>query len=145
MTKSQALAILQVSSTTSTEDVKRRFLQLALEHHPDKGGDTETFVQLRKAFECLQLNEDWTESTYDDWFFEETGEHLSGFYMDEQTKEEVVEAFQTLSPGGRDMGEWELARHVSERHESRGEDPLQLTVGTPLKSSQRRRRRFGSR
>lgn len=35
---------------TKTE-VKQRWRQLAAEHHPDRGGDGETFDQLRKAYE----------------------------------------------------------------------------------------------
>ena len=35
--------------------IKARYKELAQKHHPDKGGDSEFFIQLRNAFEQLKL------------------------------------------------------------------------------------------
>jgi DnaJ-class molecular chaperone len=45
--------ILNVSKTSSLEEIKQAFKKLAREHHPDKGGDTQKFQQIQKAYETL--------------------------------------------------------------------------------------------
>lgn len=44
---------LDVSPHCSGEDVKRSFRRLALQHHPDKGGQTERFQEINNAYEVL--------------------------------------------------------------------------------------------
>jgi hypothetical protein len=167
--------VLGISVSSSYEEVQRTFLQLALIHHPDKTGrnSVEEFIRYRKAFETIRAqvlankqpnhengnDEDdtaaeWTNEEMQDWFYEETGEFLS-FQMDQNTIQEVIKAFTTLAPGGRDPGEWEMARQLTEREERRragGDDDdddddgplLQLTgsmhSGTTIRRRQRRRR-----
>lgn len=45
--------ILGVSKTASSKEIQRAYRKLALQHHPDKGGDEEKFKELGKAYECL--------------------------------------------------------------------------------------------
>ena len=45
--------ILGVEKTASFEDIKKAFRKLALEHHPDKGGDEERFKEINEAYEIL--------------------------------------------------------------------------------------------
>jgi len=47
-----AYSMLGVKSRDS-KDVRKAYIKLALEHHPDKGGDTETFRSINKAREAL--------------------------------------------------------------------------------------------
>lgn len=43
--------VLGVQSTASRHDVINAYKSLAKVHHPDVGGDKETFIKLRKAYE----------------------------------------------------------------------------------------------
>ncbi len=43
--------ILGISGYASPSDIKRRFRELAWEHHPDRGGDAEKFAELKSAME----------------------------------------------------------------------------------------------
>lgn len=44
---------LGLSQNCSEEDVKKRYRSLAQIYHPDKGGDPEKFLQIKRAFEIL--------------------------------------------------------------------------------------------
>jgi DnaJ family protein B protein 4 len=44
---------LGVSPKASQKELKRAYLKMALKHHPDKGGDEETFKELSKAYDVL--------------------------------------------------------------------------------------------
>jgi curved DNA-binding protein CbpA len=45
--------ILGVETTATTEDIKAKYKQLANIHHPDKGGDEETFKTINLAYTIL--------------------------------------------------------------------------------------------
>lgn len=45
--------ILECSPASSTEHIKTAYRKLALKHHPDKGGDKETFQKLSRAYQIL--------------------------------------------------------------------------------------------
>ncbi|MGI6103474.1 MAG: DnaJ domain-containing protein [Patescibacteria group bacterium] len=46
-------AILGVPKDASADDIKRAYRKLALEHHPDKGGDSERFKEISEAYQVL--------------------------------------------------------------------------------------------
>ncbi|KAL6252481.1 hypothetical protein RBB50_000200 [Rhinocladiella similis] len=46
-------AVLGVSSTATTEEIRAAYKKLAIQHHPDKGGDTSRFILIQKAMEVL--------------------------------------------------------------------------------------------
>jgi DnaJ family protein A protein 2 len=46
-------SILQLPKTASKDDIKRAYKKLALQHHPDRGGDEEKFKQISTAYETL--------------------------------------------------------------------------------------------
>lgn len=45
--------ILGVSKKATTEEIKKAFKKLALQNHPDKGGDPEKFKEINKAHSIL--------------------------------------------------------------------------------------------
>lgn len=49
----EALAILGVNANCSKADIKKAYRKHVHTAHPDKGGDTKTFVKLRRAYEHL--------------------------------------------------------------------------------------------
>ncbi|PTY36485.1 hypothetical protein BGP77_04075 [Saccharospirillum sp. MSK14-1] len=49
----QALAELGLDPRADQKAIRTRYRQLANEHHPDKGGDPETFRRIREAYEQL--------------------------------------------------------------------------------------------
>lgn len=49
-----ALHILGLSSNATQEDIKRAFHKLAHQHHPDKGGNAETFKKVSEARAVLK-------------------------------------------------------------------------------------------
>jgi len=52
--RAQALLVLGLDGDARWVQIKRRYHQLITEHHPDKGGDADLFVEIRKAFETLR-------------------------------------------------------------------------------------------
>lgn len=55
--------VLGVPTTASKEEIKRAYKKLAVQHHPDKGGDQETFKEVSKAYETL--HDDEKRASYD--------------------------------------------------------------------------------
>lgn len=45
--------ILGVSENATQDDIKKVYRKLAVEHHPDKGGDEETFKRISEAYDTL--------------------------------------------------------------------------------------------
>jgi hypothetical protein len=43
--------VLGVEGAVTLDQVKARYRELAMEHHPDRGGDQAEFVRVQKAFE----------------------------------------------------------------------------------------------
>jgi DnaJ domain len=135
--------VLGIAKTSSYEHVKKAFLKLALEHHPDTSksspsSSAETFTQIRQAFESIQhvngqativgaIPEKWNDESLQSWFHQQTGQNLS-FRMDAATRRQVADA-AAMSPGGLDKGGmWELARTIASEEKSSPvmDDPLQL-------------------
>ena len=53
MTKRDYYEILEISKTSSKEEIKKAYKKLALQYHPDKGGDAEKFKELSEAYAVL--------------------------------------------------------------------------------------------
>lgn len=51
--RADALNILELEVSASEKAINTRYRELAAIHHPDKGGDTATFIRIRKAYEIL--------------------------------------------------------------------------------------------
>ena len=54
--------VLGVDREVTKAELKKKFRQLSLEFHPDKGGDPELFMKMRKAYEALT-----DEETMENW------------------------------------------------------------------------------
>lgn len=50
------LSMLGLSEGATIEDIKKRFRELALKYHPDKGGDSEKFMEILDAYKKLTEN-----------------------------------------------------------------------------------------
>lgn len=48
-----ALDTLKLEEDADEETIKQRYRELAITHHPDKGGDANTFIRIRQAYETL--------------------------------------------------------------------------------------------
>ncbi|KAG7363221.1 chaperone protein DnaJ [Nitzschia inconspicua] len=134
--------ILGIQNTATYQQVKRRFVELALQHHPDKVKDDddkeqnmEKFVRFRQAFEALRDDGNGMATTRDNskddesslwssdeefnaWFYEETGHSDIMFRMDISTRKEVIDVVHNQAQGGLDRGGmWEMARKMAEQEE----------------------------
>jgi len=52
---------LDLHSTASQREIKSRYRELVLKHHPDLGGDAEEFHKIVEAMEILRLHEETPE------------------------------------------------------------------------------------
>jgi DnaJ-class molecular chaperone len=52
----EARTILNVDSSASEKDIKTAYRKLALEHHPDRGGDAHKFSRIQEAYTVLSTN-----------------------------------------------------------------------------------------
>ena len=50
----KAMHTLELGANASQSEIERRYRRLAAIHHPDKGGDKETFISIRSAYEQLR-------------------------------------------------------------------------------------------
>ena len=55
--------LLGIARDANSGDIKRAFKHAALRHHPDKGGDTESFQKVQQALETL--TDDNKRASYD--------------------------------------------------------------------------------
>ena len=52
--KAQSLACLELTEKASWSDIQQRYRQLCQQHHPDKGGDSLYFIEIRQAYDNLK-------------------------------------------------------------------------------------------
>lgn len=56
-------ATLGVSETATQDEIKKAYRKLAMQHHPDKGGDTTKFQEIQAAYDSI--NDDQKRAQYD--------------------------------------------------------------------------------
>ena len=49
----EALRTLKLKTSASRQDITQSYRKLIAQHHPDRGGNTETFIHIRQAYELL--------------------------------------------------------------------------------------------
>jgi DnaJ-domain-containing protein 1 len=52
--KPQALKVMGLKSAASRVEIERRYRTLAMQHHPDRGGDEQEFLKLQQAIKTLR-------------------------------------------------------------------------------------------
>ena len=52
--QTQALRTLKLEADASRNEIIRSYRELISQHHPDKGGDVDTFINIRQAYEYLR-------------------------------------------------------------------------------------------
>ena len=52
--RTRALHTLKLRANADSEEITRSYRQLISVRHPDRGGDQETFVSIRRAYELLR-------------------------------------------------------------------------------------------
>lgn len=52
--RAEALNLFALPAGAGPDAIRRRWRELALQHHPDRGGDADTFIRLRWAWEHLK-------------------------------------------------------------------------------------------
>lgn len=51
--------ILNISPLATRDEIKKAYQEMAKKHHPDKGGDSEMFIQVKSAYEDM-IREDYS-------------------------------------------------------------------------------------
>jgi molecular chaperone DnaJ len=54
MAKRDYYEVLGISKSASSDEIKKAFRRLAVEHHPDRGGSEEKFKEINEAYEVLK-------------------------------------------------------------------------------------------
>ena len=52
--QTMALRTLKLKADADLSEITRSYRTLASRHHPDRGGDNETFINIRRAYELLR-------------------------------------------------------------------------------------------
>ncbi len=52
----EAFDVLGLEADAGDDEIKQRYRKLVAEHHPDKGGDSIRFMEIREAYEILKAN-----------------------------------------------------------------------------------------
>ena len=54
MSKRDYYEVLGIGKTASADEIKKAFRKLAIEHHPDRGGQEDKFKEINEAYEVLK-------------------------------------------------------------------------------------------
>src|SRR3982750_4495198 len=54
MAKRDYYEVLGVNKSASPDEIKKAFRRLAVKHHPDRGGNEESFKEINEAYEVLK-------------------------------------------------------------------------------------------
>ena len=121
--------ITRATTGSRDKDSATRFTTIA--HTP-----TAEFIRIRQAFEQIQKGQHgramiapqtdddqqhnvWTEQDWRDFWQEQT-RLMFHFEMDYETRQEIIQTVETLSPGGLDAGgTWFMARMIAQQQQYR--------------------------
>jgi DnaJ-class molecular chaperone len=123
-------ATLGINETATQEEIKRAYRKLAMQHHPDKGGDTAKFQQIQTAYDAI--NDDQKRAQYDaersgqgGIRFNINGQPFGGGAMPPEM-EDMLRNFGFGFAGGDPLGQF---------RQSRRNKDLQVDLVVPLVST----------
>ena len=67
LSQSDAMDIMGISGEFTSDDVKKKYKELAIINHPDKGGDSETMKKINNAYDVLKNKTGLSSKTTFDW------------------------------------------------------------------------------
>lgn len=71
--------ILGIQENASDEDIRRSYKKLAMQHHPDRGGDQNKFQEIQEAYSVLSDPQKRAEWQHQRQFGHDQGHHPFGF------------------------------------------------------------------
>lgn len=88
-------ADLNVNENASTSEIKKAYLKLAKVHHPDQGGNEESFRRITRAYEILSNKKH--RSQYDSYYIRKNINNDEIFRFKEEFKKHVADNTKKLS------------------------------------------------
>lgn len=79
--------VLNVSREADVEQIQQAFRTLAMQHHPDKGGDAALFSKINEAYEVLSIED--RRAAYDQECFNEASEQVVEMQRNENDDDTV--------------------------------------------------------
>ena len=110
--------ILGIDKTASESDIKKAYRKLASKHHPDRGGDADTFKQVQEAYDVLS-NRD-KRNAYDT---------PQGFYSQRHNFDDIVDQYFTQFNVRSQMRDSRINLWINLEDVARG-GPRLITVNT---------------
>lgn len=126
MSDAQARKILDLPSNASEKDIKSAYKLKSLLTHPDKGGTSESFNQVQRAYEVLKGRS--KEVSFGEYTGRFAGDRMWTYFRDlnlrtdydlifiEAPEEKAIEIFKNrfkIDPSGKDFSIWEtLIIHI---------------------------------
>jgi DnaJ homolog subfamily A member 2 len=125
---------LGLARGASKEDIKRAYKALAIQHHPDKGGDPEKFKEISNAYQVL--NDDEKRARYDqvgDAGMDSMAGHPGGFEASMDPRH-IFEQFFGGGGGGFHFDMFGRGDHFEQARPARRGDQLH-TMRVPLRDA----------
>ncbi|KAK8801138.1 hypothetical protein WA158_001908 [Blastocystis sp. Blastoise] len=94
--------LLEVSPNASQDEIKKAFRKLAMKHHPDKGGDPQTFAKIKEAYDILGNEE--KRNVYDQMGEAAATQNDDGVHMSDIDLASIFESFFGGNPMGGNNG-----------------------------------------
>ena len=126
MSYEKASKILDIKYGASKDEIKKRFRELALAHHPDKGGEAARFIEIREAYAVLMKGEPRSG-------FATGGAVPHGFhtvYTQRQQGESVTFDFERMATSFRSA--FKQVGRLKREMEKQLEDYAELKLGCPV-------------
>ena len=110
--------ILGIDKTASESDIKKAYRKLASKHHPDRGGDADTFKQVQEAYDVLSDVNKRAEH-----------DNPQGFYSQRHNFDDIVDQYFTQFNMRSQMRDSRINLWINLEDVARG-GPRLITVNT---------------
>lgn len=102
MTQQEALKVMGLSAGYTADDLKKKYRELSMQNHPDKGGDVEIMKQINAANDVLKTGGTGGGTGKVDWKeinrkYDEAAERVRSLIIDRFKAEVFTKYFNTLS------------------------------------------------